>query len=115
MTDVFDKEAESARLVEKERRRRERELTDVREVIDSPQGRRFVWRLLSDARVFASCFVAGDPHSTSANEGKRDMGLLILNDLMVARPEAFAQMQREFISEQKQQLEEEKKLKEKEA
>jgi hypothetical protein len=81
------------------KRRREKELTDLLKVLALPEGRRFIWRLLSEAGVFRTSFTGNS--QTYFNEGRRDLGLLFLNEVMAAKPEAFTQMQREFISEQK--------------
>lgn len=98
---------------ERDRKATERKLGDVREVLRTPQGRRVYWGLMSEAGVFRASYVKGDPHGTTHNEGKRDIGQKLLDDLMVAKPEAFAQMQREHVSEGKQLADEESRALEK--
>ena len=61
-----------------ERQNREREQADLQSVLSSVQGRRFVWKLLSDAGVFRISHSAGDSHSTAFNEGRRNQGLSLL-------------------------------------
>jgi len=66
---------------------------DLRKVLSSANGRRFVWRVISEAGIFKGSFTGNS--GTFFNEGKRDMGLFILNDILKSHPDAFAQMQRE--------------------
>ena len=99
---------------ERAKKDRGRELNDLRTVLASAEGRRVIWRLMSHAGVFRGSFTGNS--ETFFNEGKRDIGLLILKDSMEAKPDSFAQMQREHASEARiRQLEiekEEKELKE---
>lgn len=86
---------------ERNKARRERELEDLLKVLSSPEGRRFVWRILSAAGIFRSSF-APDDRGTSFREGQRDIGLMVLEDVMLRKPERFVQMQQEHVAEQKQ-------------
>lgn len=79
---------------------RVREYDDIRTVARTPEGRRFIWRIFSMAGVFRSSYT-GEAAGTFFNEGNRNIGLKLFDDLMVAKPEAFTQMQREYVSEQK--------------
>ena len=92
------------------KRLQEREQGDIRKVLSLPEGRRFVWKLMSDAGVFRSSFTGNS--QTFFNEGQRNMGLVILNQVMGAKPEAFTQMQAEAASEKRQHDEELKKAQE---
>lgn len=96
----LDDEIESKRKEIKELRKRERsrEIEDVKKVISSAEGRRFLWRLMSESGVFRASYT-GDS-KTFFNEGKRDIGLLVLREVNTAKPSAFAQMQNEFLNEQ---------------
>jgi len=82
-------------------RHKRRELNDIRKVLSIVEGRRFIWRILSMAGVFCASYVSKDSNHTAFNEGKRDIGIGLLQDLMEAKPEAYAQLQNEFISEAK--------------
>lgn len=95
-TDKNDKQ------VLKEKRKHERDLSDIRFVLKSPEGRRFYWKLLSTAGVFRRSFT-GESESTMFNEGRRSLGLDALNDLLEAKPEVFSQMQQEYQSEIKRE------------
>ena len=78
-----------------EQERRTERLNDVRHVMSTVQGRRFVWGVIADAGVFRSSFTN---HSgrMSFNEGMRNMGLKVLDDVTEACPEQFALAQREY-------------------
>ena len=82
---------------------REKQLErDLRAVIGTDAGRRFIWTLLGDCGVFRTSFTGNN--STFFNEGKRFVGLEVLKRMNSAAPEAFANMQREaadrYLAEQ---------------
>ncbi len=58
------------------------------------RGRRIVWSLLGKAGVFRSS-MASSPELTAFNEGRRDIGLALLADVMRLCPENYALMQSE--------------------
>jgi hypothetical protein len=66
-------------------------MDDLRRVAATPEGRRFLWRLLGRAGIFRLSFV-GDAAGTAFREGERNMGLWVLNDLLSLCPERFRQM-----------------------
>ena len=72
---------------------RQEELDDIKEIASSRGGRRFLWRLFSQCNVFSTTF-SSDPYSTAFNEGQRNIGLIVLNDMMQAAPEKFVTAQR---------------------
>lgn len=73
--------------------RRERALSDVREILALPSGRRLFWKYLTECGIFKSSFTGNN--TTFFNEGKREVGLRLLNDMTEAVPEAFLLMQQE--------------------
>ncbi len=79
-------------------RKQERILSDIRFILVSKEGRRFIWKFLSDAGVFRRSY-NGDSNGTLFNEGRRSIGLDLLNLLLEAKPESFSQMQQEYQSE----------------
>lgn len=101
-------------IAEKNRQRREEETGDLRAVLSSVSGRRFIWRLLECGGVFRSSFNAESDSYTAFNEGRRNLGLLVLNDILEADPDAFTLMQRESVeaavlAEQRRKAEKENK------
>ena len=85
-----EKTAKTARLQRHE---------DFRWLMADLRGRRFVWDLLAKAGLFRSSF-GGSAELTAFNEGRRDLGLSVLADMMRLCPEQYARMQAEAISKQ---------------
>lgn len=73
---------------------RAKELDDVRKVLELPQGRRYLWRLLTLAGVFRNPHSV-DPASTSFNCGLQALGQTVLSDITEARDESLILMMRE--------------------
>ena len=88
-----------------ERRRKSAKATrlqrhdDVRWLMGDARGRRFTWDLLAKAGVFRSS-MGPSAELTAFNEGRRDLGLAVLADLMRLCPEQYGRMQAEAISRQ---------------
>lgn len=93
-------EEEKTRIeAEKERaNKRDRELSDIKKILEIPEGRRFLWRLLSEARIFNTCF-NNDPLIMASLEGRRDMGLFVLSEITTVNKNALSKIQSEFYSE----------------
>ncbi len=91
---------------QKERRKRESELNDLRSVMDTRQGRRFIWRYLSDAGVFRQSFVFGQADATSFNEGRRSLGLALLADIHELDPAVYLTMATEARNEERREQKE---------
>jgi hypothetical protein len=77
----------------KEESVRDRELHDLRTVMASLEGRRFIWRLLDRAGVFRTSFTGNS--TTFFNEGQRNMGLIVLADVHEACADTYIQMMTE--------------------
>lgn len=77
----------------KSRWAREDDVNDVRELLKTPQGRRFMWRYLGFCKVFETSFTGNS--QTFFNEGQRNVGLTMLNDINDADPEALILMMRD--------------------
>lgn len=75
---------------------RANEIVDVKELLETPAGRRFIWRLLTLAGVYRSSF-ASDIAVMAKNEGRRELGLVLLTDVTIADPDAYTKL----IKEQK--------------
>ena len=86
-------ESQLAELAKKELRGRDRELADLREILATKGGRRFVWRLLNASELFSIAEVMNA--SIYALEGKRKLGKLLFLDVMEAAPEAYLLMMKE--------------------
>ena len=77
----------------KDERVRDRELADLRVVMSTVEGRRFVWRLLEKAGVFRTSFTGNS--ETFFREGMRNIGLMVISDVHESLPDAYVQMMRE--------------------
>jgi len=95
--DLAGQERTAATKAEEERLLREKELNDLRWVMSTKQGRRFMWRLLSGAGLYRPSFNT-DPVVMAFNEGTRNGGLVQLNDIMEACPDRYTEM----LTEQKE-------------
>jgi hypothetical protein len=83
---------------QKSKSARDRELNDFRFIVQTPEGRRYVWRLLSATGVFRTSFTGNS--TTFFNEGMRNIGLMIMADLNEACPERYQQMMNEARHEE---------------
>jgi len=78
----------------------ERDLSDIRFVAKSPEGRRFIWKLLEDHDVFRENGI-NDQIESNRFEGRRNVGIRILNKITTAKPSLLGQLQEEYSSEMK--------------
>lgn len=66
---------------------------DLYAVLDTPEGRRTVWRWLTHCGVYRSIF---EPNSRIAyNAGMQDVGHFIQGEIIDAHPQALFQMMKE--------------------
>lgn len=82
-------------------RRHERELSDIRAILMLPEGRRFYWKLMAAGSPFIDAFNSENSRLTDYALGRQSVSREFLNDLLEARPEAYAQMQKEREAESK--------------
>ncbi|KKM17596.1 hypothetical protein LCGC14_1674210 [marine sediment metagenome] len=78
---------------------REREVEDLKVILNSAGGRDFVWRLLSQCGNYKISFT-GDNNLTNFNEGKRQIGLWLLAEIGEANPHVYIQMQSERVEDE---------------
>ena len=76
----------------KVRRREDIDVEDVKYIMATPQGRRFVWKYLSICGVFGLSFSGESTHETAFKEGQRLVGNTLLGDINTACPDAYFQM-----------------------
>lgn len=77
----------------KDERLRDIELADVKKLMSQREGRRFVWRMLDRAGVFRTSFTGNS--TTFFNEGMRNIGLIVLADVMAACADQYVVMMNE--------------------
>lgn len=78
---------------QKVKRGRDLELEDVRFVMNAPQGRRFMNRLIEFCGVNKSSFTGNS--TTFFNEGQRNVGLMVFTDLEESCPDLYLLMRQE--------------------
>jgi hypothetical protein len=86
---------------------RDREISDLKKVLKLPEGRRFIYKILSECGAFKASFSLNSMQ-TAFNEGKRDIGLMMLRMLDEAEPQAYSQMLKEHFSELKSRIQDKK-------
>lgn len=93
-TDTKGQDAERSETALKKAQRREQELDDIKQVMGSRQGRRLMWRLISNAGVYRSTW--SPVHAEMARaEGQREFGVLLIDEIHAACPEQYEVMKRE--------------------
>lgn len=86
----------------KDKLRKEREDDDLKQVMNTESGRRFIWKTLSASGVFHSSF-SSDPYSTAFNEGARNKGLELFNNVMSVCPDLYLVMAEEAKEQENNQ------------
>lgn len=74
-------------------RKRKLEKEDLAKVLETPEGLRFLWRVLEIAGIYRTTFT-GNSYSFF-NEGRRSVGLEIKADLLEIDPDHEGKMSRE--------------------
>ena len=74
---------------------RDTEANDLRWVLSTAQGRRFIWRVLGECGVFRTSFMGGATDHTLFNEGRRSVGIQALTWVTEAAPDAYIKMTQE--------------------
>ncbi|MEY0554616.1 hypothetical protein AB7334_00490 [Providencia rettgeri] len=97
-----EKIAIQADLELKDKLRKEREDDDLKQVMSTEYGRRFVWKTLSASGVFHSSF-SSDPYSTYFKEGARNRGLELFNSVLSVCPDLYLVMAEEAKEQESNQ------------
>lgn len=92
MVNAADQESIKKRAKE-DKFNKQQEIMDVRFILGTPQGRRYIWRHMSSAGIFTTSFTGNS--STFFNEGKRDVGLKMLAEVTDVNPDAYVLMMKE--------------------
>lgn len=104
--DILNLSAKRQEINKSDKRKKQREQNDIRKLLKLVEGRRFFSRLWAESGLTNSSFVPGNDSQTIFNEGQRNIGLWALDEIMAVKPDAFAQILREFRSEALSQEEE---------
>ncbi|MES0320293.1 hypothetical protein KDV87_05645 [Citrobacter sedlakii] len=90
MTD-YDDDKLKQENVRKQRDLAQREIDDIRFVMDSKQGRRVIWSVLENGRVF-SAIPPMDALAMAFNEGQRNLALELFQRVMAHCPDQYLKM-----------------------
>lgn len=93
-TDIEGENLRAQRVADRQLIEHEREQADYEWFLNDARGRRIVWRLLTEAKIYSTSFT-GDAEGTIFNEGRRDMGLQLLSKINEVNPEAYTKMMKE--------------------
>lgn len=104
MTD-FDEDKLKADQAARQQILDQRDIDDIQFVMGSEQGRRVIWEVLTQGKVFAPCF-AVDPQVTAFNEGQRNLALALFQRVMANCPEQYLKMAAEIEAEREAELQE---------
>lgn len=69
---------------------------DMRVLLSSPAGRRFFWRVLTQSGLYSSSY-AESPTATAYNEGRRSIGLALMQEAQRVDPARYAVALREQL------------------
>lgn len=72
--------------------REQQDKADLRALLQTREGARFLSRLLEATGIFAISYVPGDSGATAFNEGARNVGLPVYADLAEADPSAHMRL-----------------------
>lgn len=86
--DGSDQEAAEALAAEERRLQLAIEINDLKKLMSMKEGRRFMWRLLSDSGVYRTSFATNGLQMAHL-EGQRAIGLMKLAEIMDHCPEQF--------------------------
>lgn len=94
--DPFDLQGQATKKADQDRDQLfEQKVTteDLKWIMSNKRGRRFIWRLLSTAGIYRTSFTGNS--TTFFNEGMRNLGLMILQEIHEVCPDQYAEMVKE--------------------
>lgn len=93
-TDLRGQDKQRQETDARERNARRTEIADFKWLMSSPRGRRILWRFMTMSRTFQLSFNT-NAMQMAFNEGNRNLGLQLLDEVMELCPEQFPVMQKE--------------------
>ena len=101
MMDDFTNDSKRITYLEKRAlAKRERNIEDIKELVKTPAGRRFIWRIIVMSGIHNTGFIDNDKLIYFL-AGKKEIGGTLIDDLQVADTQLFAKIQAEYYSELK--------------
>lgn len=93
--EVTETKTEKKAKKKKEKQDKAKEQLKYKKILDTYEGRELIWDILSHTKVIGQAYVAGNPHGTSFNEGRRHEGLWLMNNIFTFYPASYSLMQQE--------------------
>lgn len=72
--------------------KQQRELSDLRAVLSTAEGRRWIWRVLEQTAAFRASYDPDSPLRMAFAEGRRSTGLWLLAEMQHAAPDSFGSL-----------------------
>lgn len=88
------------------RQKAQRQANDLRVVLSTPEGRRFLWRLMGECGSFASVCRDGFDSSVFYRGGKQDVGHMLQVWVLDANEGAYLTMQKEAWANDRKEISE---------
>lgn len=85
--------AQVKRDTDKSKSLRDQELNDVAAILATPEGKRFMWRMLGHCRTFESIWTPNA--QIHYNSGVQDVGHFLMREIVEAVPEALVEMMKQ--------------------
>jgi len=86
-------EQEVKRAEQKAKNQRDTEIADLKNLLSSKRGRRIVWRILEQTGMHRTSFTGNS--TTFFNEGQRNIGLWLVEQVLSADTDAYLEMVKE--------------------
>jgi hypothetical protein len=93
MDDIFAADELREAYGEKQKQRQAQRDADLREIMGTVQGRRFIFELMDRAGLWRTSFM--ETNEMAFREGMRNVALMLWGDLQRACPESILKMQEE--------------------
>jgi|WetSurMetagenome_2_1015567.scaffolds.fasta_scaffold966163_1 hypothetical protein len=99
MPNIYDRE-DQKKLEEIRQKLIERQRSDMRKTLSTPEGRRVIWRILSDSGPFQTPYAGpGNDSLTFLNIGKKESALILYAEIEATQPDLLLAMRREAASD----------------
>lgn len=87
------------------KKQRDQELNDLRALLNTESGRRFLMRLINRSNYLQPTYGIGAQISDFAfHEGRREFGLFIVGEITQANSDAWLDMQKQHFKETKEKV-----------
>ncbi len=106
---LSDEEKAQAEKVEEERKRKAKDRSDMLQVLRMVEARRILFKILEKCGPYQPSFDLNSARMTDYNEGRRSIGIEVLQMINSADPQAYIQMVNEHASDEKAEKERKRK------